>query len=118
MPFAGGQWVSPVRDSGKGRVMAFAVSTARVDITPTQLAFMGGYGTPTPRLATGTYSRLYARCAILWDDGSPNAIVSVDSEGFAQPWHRALRARLLPLAAWSSSDIVLLSTHTHNGPAA
>jgi hypothetical protein len=30
--------------------------------------------------------------------------------------HLAVRGRLVQLTAWTSSDIVLLATHTHNGP--
>jgi hypothetical protein len=80
---------------------------------------MGGYGCAmTPRRATGTYSPLHATAVVLWDDGTPNLLVSLDV-GFIPPaWHQALRPRLLALAGWASSDIVLFATHTHNAPMA
>jgi len=99
--------------------MSFAVSTARIDITPTVMTEMAGYGcVSTPRRATGTYSPLHATAVVLWDDGSPNVIISMDVEGIPAAWHQALRPRLVALASWASSDIVLIGTHTHNAPMA
>lgn len=103
--------------------MSFKVSTAKIDITPAPGVnpFMGGYGTQTgPRAVVDDqpYSQpLYARCAVIWDDGHPFALVSLDILGVTRAVHLAVRARLLPLANWASSDIVLLASHTHNGPA-
>ena len=97
--------------------MSFAISTARKTITPQGgYAYMAGYGTDNPRLATGTYTPLQAKCVIIWDNGSPNAIITADILGWPRSLHQAIRAQLTPLASWSSSDIVLLATHTHNGP--
>lgn len=91
------------------------LSTGRADITPEPMA-MGGYGTSTtPRMATGTYSPLYARVTILWDPG-PKAIITLDAGTIPRPWHQALRPRLLALTSWNSADIVVLCTHTHNAP--
>ncbi len=102
--------------------MSFKVSTAKVDITPLPGVnpYMGGYGTqsgPREAVSDDPYSQpLYARCAVIWDDGHPFCLVSLDILGIPRAVHLAVRARLLPLAAWVSSDIVLLASHTHNGP--
>ena len=103
--------------------MSMAVSTAKVDITPSPAAnpYLGGYGcADVPRqVTTGTphAEPLYARCVVFWDDGSPNAIVSADVLAFPRSMHQRIRARVVALSdAWASSDFVLQATHTHNGP--
>ena len=90
------------------------LATARTDITPAPMA-MGGYTSPTPRMATGTYSPLYARVTVLRDP-APRAIVTLDVGTLPAAWSAALLARLVALTTWTSSDIVLLGTHTHNAP--
>ncbi|MBT8224862.1 MAG: hypothetical protein HKP61_22915 [Dactylosporangium sp.] len=98
--------------------MTLAVSTAITDITPSVGLPMGGYGTDTdPRLSTGTRAALHARCVILWDNGWPNAIISLDLLGLPRALHQNIRTQLLPLAGWLSSDIIITTTHTHGGPA-
>src|SRR5688500_16657072 len=100
--------------------MAFMISTAKVDITPQPGAnpYMAGYGIQGAQrvvLSDSPYAQpLYARCVVLWDNGSPNAIVSLDLLGITRRVHQALRPRLVPLANWASSDIVLVASHTHN----
>jgi neutral ceramidase len=102
--------------------MSFKVSTAKVDITPLPGVnpYMGGYGVQSgPREVTSDdpYSQpLYARCVVIWDDGHPFAIVSLDILGIPRAVHLAVRSRLVQLTAWASSDIVLVASHTHNGP--
>ena len=102
--------------------MSFKVSTAKVDITPLPGVnpYMGGYGTQAGPRTVGSNDPhaqpLYARCAVIWDDGHPFAIVSLDILGITRALNLAVRARLVPLAAWASKDIVLVATHTHNGP--
>lgn len=85
-----------------------------MDITPAPME-MGGYYAATPRLATGTYSPLYARVVVLWDP-APQAIVTLDVGTLPAAWSAALLPRLLALSTWSMADIVLLGTHTHNAP--
>lgn len=106
--------------------MVFTVSTAKVDITPPRGVnpYMGGYGTQGgPREvqshADDSFSPsapLYARCVLVWDDDHPFAIVSLDILGITRAMNLALRERLIPLASWVSADIVLVASHTHNGP--
>lgn len=102
--------------------MTFEVSTAKVDITPTPGAnpYMAGYAVQsairTVADDTPRFDPLYARCVILWDDGRPHAIVSLDVLGIPRSMHLAVRPRLVALAGWVSANIVLVATHTHNGP--
>jgi len=102
--------------------MSFQISTAKVDITPTAGAnpYMAGYavqtGLRTVASDTPYTGPLFARCVILWDNGKPHAIVSLDILGIPRNVHLALRPRLIALASWTSPRIVLVATHTHNGP--
>ena len=102
--------------------MSFQISTAKFDITPAPGAnpYMAGYGVQTAlRIVESDCpyaDPLLARCVILWDDGKPHAIVSLDVLGIPRSMHLALRPRLIALANWPSSRIVLVATHTHNGP--
>lgn len=92
---------------------SFAISTGKVDITPPVGYPMAGYG--YSREATDVKARLYARCTVLWDAGSPNVIVTADVLGFARGLHQQIRAEVQKLGV-ASSDFVLTATHTHNGP--
>ncbi len=102
--------------------MSFEVSTAKVDITPRPGVnpYMAGYGVQSVQRVVSSdapYSEpLYARCVILWEDGFPHALVSLDILGIPRGVHQAIRPRLVALAGWASSDIVLVASHTHNGP--
>ena len=96
-----------------------SVSTAKLDITPTLAAnpYIGGYSLETPRQATRVYSRLYARCIVIWDDGVPSALVVADVLLFPRSVHQAIRQQVITLNnAWSTSNFMLGATHTHNGP--
>lgn len=101
--------------------MALEVSSARSDITPTLATnpYLAGYGVqagPRTAVSDDPYAPLFCRCLVVWDDGNPNAIVTLDVLGIPRSMHRSLRPRLVALTAWSSADILLQSTHTHNGP--
>lgn len=101
--------------------MAFTVSTAKVSISPPLDVnpYMAGYGTlDGGREATSSapYESLWARAIILWENGSPNLIMSVDVLALPRSIHQSARARILQLANWSNGDILIQSTHTHNGP--
>lgn len=102
--------------------MSFQISTAIFDITPRPGVnpYMAGYGVQSGLrvVATDTphTSPLRARCVIVWDSGKPYAIVSLDILGIPRSVHQNLRPRLIALTGWTSSQIVLVATHTHNGP--
>lgn len=95
--------------------MAMAVSFGKIDITPSVPLPLAGYDVATPRVSTGTHSPLWARCTILWDDGSPNVIVTADVLAFSRSFNLAVRSLVEPLGV-AKSDFVLTATHTHNSP--
>ncbi|WP_284977165.1 MULTISPECIES: neutral/alkaline non-lysosomal ceramidase N-terminal domain-containing protein [unclassified Arthrobacter] len=102
--------------------MAFRVGTASADITPSLSTnpYMAGYGTTDGgRVATSSspYEPLYARAILIWEDTSPQIIISVDVLAIPRAMHQRIRSRIVDLADWASSDIILQATHTHNGPA-
>jgi len=92
-----------------------AVAVGKTDITPEMGIALAGYATDTPRLATAVHRRLYARCTVFWDNGTPNVIVTADVLAFPRAIHQATRSRIVGLGV-ASSDFVLTATHTHNGP--
>ena len=92
------------------------ISTGRVDVTPPIGTIMAGYGVDTPRLATGVHRPLQARCSVLWDDGFPNVIVTVDTLAFGHTLHQSIRDKVSALGV-GASDFVLCASHTHSGPA-
>ena len=101
--------------------MGLELSSGRVEITPTlqQNPYLAGYGVADePRTAASDqpYAPVFVRCLVLWDDDVPNTLISLDVLGVPRSMHQRLRPRLVDLAGWSSSDIVLQATHTHNGP--
>lgn len=102
--------------------MDFALSTAKLDITPQPGVnpFMGGYGTQGAARSVVSdvpYAQpLYARCIVIWSGQHPYALVSLDILGITRAMNRAMRPRLLQLANWSTSDFVMVASHTHNGP--
>jgi neutral ceramidase len=95
--------------------MAMAVSFGKIDITPPAGLPLAGYDGAAPRLATGTHSPLWARCTILWDDGSPNVIVTVDVLAIGRAFNQSVRTQVEALGV-AKSDFVLTATHTHNSP--
>lgn len=102
--------------------MAFAVTTAKSEITPTLASnpYLGGYGTADGGRTAETdepYEPLYCRAVILWDDGSPNLVMSVDVLALPRSMHQSIRAHVVALSTWATSDILFQATHTHNGPA-
>jgi neutral ceramidase len=103
--------------------MSFAVSMSKVDITPTLATnpFMAGWASlDGGRVATSStpYRPLYARAIVLWENGLPHIIMSLDVLGLPRSMHQRIRSGILALGLWAdTSDILIQATHTHNGPA-
>jgi len=114
---AAGAVVAPnlLAGSAQAAAVPMAVSSGKVDITPTADLAMAGYGVDSPRLAQGSNAPLFARCTIFWDNGFPNVIVTADVLAFPRSMHQAIRSRVVPLGI-ANSDFILTATHTHNGP--
>ena len=101
--------------------MAFTVATAKRNITPTMDTnpYLAGYGWPDGGRTVSSstpYQPLWCRAVIIRDNGSPNLILSGDILALPRSMHQRIRPRLLALASWGTADILLQSTHTHNGP--
>ena len=97
--------------------MTMFVSHAVVDITPEAGFPMGGYGGSSARFSTGVYDSLRARCVVLWDDGVPRIIVSADILGWPRAMFQAIRQGIVDQNQVDNANIILVGTHTHNGPA-
>ncbi|ONI76121.1 hypothetical protein ALI144C_36145 [Actinosynnema sp. ALI-1.44] len=76
--------------------------------------FMSGYGVDR-RAATGTELELWIRCLILWDNGTPNVMVTADVHSFSAEMHDQIRAGLAEVGI-GGGDFVIAGTHTHCGP--
>src|SRR5665647_1084056 len=104
-------------------IMSFAISMSKVDITPTLATnpFMAGWASlDGGRVATSStpYRPLYARAIVLWENGLPHIIMSLDVLGLPRSMHQRIRSGILALGLWAdTSDILIQATHTHNGPA-
>jgi neutral ceramidase len=100
--------------------MAWEAATGRVDITPAAGLPMGGYAVgkgAVPRTATGTYTPLLARAVALWDSGRPYVVVSVDLLGWSTAAANSVRQRVTTATGLPAAQLMLVATHTHNGPA-
>ncbi|BCT74431.1 hypothetical protein SCMU_02730 [Sinomonas cyclohexanicum] len=101
--------------------MAFTVSAAKNEITPTMDTnpYLAGYGSADGGRTVSTdtpYEPLWCRALVIWEDGHPNLIMSTDILDLPRSMHQNIRPRILALASWGSSDLLIQSTHTHNGP--
>jgi hypothetical protein len=92
-----------------------AVSFGKIDITPPVGLPLAGYDCVTPRLAIGTHRPLWARCTVLWDNGAPNVIVTLDVLAIGRTFNQSVRTLVEALGV-AKSDFVMTATHTHNGP--
>jgi neutral ceramidase len=100
--------------------MAWQAAAGRVDITPATGTPMGGYAVARgagPRIATGTYTSLLARAVALWDSGRPYVVVSVDLLGWSTAAANSVRQRVTTATGLPAAQLMLVATHTHNGPA-
>lgn len=109
---------TPPATAGLEAVPTFAVATGMVEITPSRLGssdvWLAGYGFSHPT-ATATARALYARCLVLYDEGSPNVIVTLDVLGVPQSMNEAIRLGVTALGI-AQADFLLAATHTHSGP--
>lgn len=122
----------PERDGGSrspqpatSSIARFDVGAAKEDITPTDLTsfYLGGYGIGPVHPATGVLRPIFARAIAIRDSAGHQAVIAtIDVQGQFLAYQQgpygfadiaaAVHRRLgIPVA-----DIVLSSTHTHNGP--
>ncbi len=100
---------------------SFQVGAAAVSITPEVSAvgppvWIAGYG--NGRRATGVHDDLYARAIVIeGENGGRAALVSVDLIGLFLESTRRARVRIEALGiGLHAEDVVVASTHSHEGP--
>src|SRR5687768_3571170 len=100
-----------------GFAEVFRVGTARVKITPAELGWLGGYGHRN-KPAEGVAADLWARVLAL-REGPRNrrVLVSADIHIFTRRLHREIVEAARTRFGLAESDIMLIATHTHSGPA-
>lgn len=111
---------TPVTGGG-GSSLAIGVHT--LDVTPRPgdaSGWMAGYGWG-PRGTGGTWARarsLRAQCAVIWDDGFPNALLRVDVAVIPRSVHDEVRRRVVveDQLIGNTADFMMAASHTHSGP--
>ena len=88
----------------------FLAGAAKVEITPTESVWMGGYG--ILRGSQGVHDPLYARALVLERGNLRFALVSVDLVGI----QRQDLLKFLETLDFPPGQIVVCSTHNHSGP--
>jgi hypothetical protein len=86
-------------------------AAGKVDITPTQSAYLAGYG--MNRRSVKAHDQLMARCLILESGGTRIAFVSCDLIGL--PRYQIERIRGM-VHAVAPDHLIINATHTHSGP--
>ncbi|MBP2323484.1 hypothetical protein JOF56_003869 [Kibdelosporangium banguiense] len=101
----------------------FTVAHKRVDITPTaangQNPWMSGYGwKPRGNRHYVVNRSLHADCAVLQpDSGNPLIMVRVDVVSVPSFIYRRLRDHVVSMRKTDEASFLLVSSHTHSGPA-
>jgi len=101
--------------------MSYSIAVQSTDITPAAGSpgrYMAGYGW-VKRINTGQVARrLRAQCAVIYDSGVPNILLRIDVVGLPAPVHDTIRSQVVAAGlVQSSSDFLIVSSHTHSGPA-
>jgi hypothetical protein len=97
---------------GKGNAML--IGAAHVDITPDVPFFMQGSSMQV--LATKTLDSLHASCVVCESHGTMLALVSCDLLCVPDEAILEIRSRVNALTGIPASHIMIMATHTHNGP--
>ncbi len=99
----------------------FRAGAARVNITPTEPIWLGGYAS-RDRPSQGVISELFVRALVLEtvhsDAMEPerSVIISVDQVGIARELSQAITARLAERFGLARERVLLAYSHTHSGP--
>jgi hypothetical protein len=95
----------------------FRAGTAKVNITPTELGWLGGYGHRN-KPAEGVAAQLWARALALEDkQGQRGVVVSADIHIFPRRLHREIAEAARKRFGLGENQLMLVATHTHSGPA-
>jgi hypothetical protein len=100
-----------------GAAQEFRAGTARAKITPQELGWLGGYGHRN-RPAEGIAADLWARALALEDEkGQRCVLVNADIHIFTRRLHREIVETARRRFGLEQSEVMLIATHTHSGPA-
>jgi neutral ceramidase len=95
----------------------FRAGAAKAKITPEELGWLGGYGHRN-RPAEGVAADLWTRALALEDKaGHRRVLVSTDIHIFTREQHREIVEAVRKRHGIDESDLMLIATHTHSGPA-
>jgi hypothetical protein len=100
-----------------GFAQEFRAGTARAKITPEKLGWLGGYG-HRKEPAEGVAADLWTRVLALEDrQGRRRVLVSADIHIFTRRLHREIVEAARKRLGLAESELMLIATHTHSGPA-
>lgn len=83
------------------------------DVTPPLGGYMRGYG--KKRIALDVKNRLYARAAVVENNGEIIAIVAIDTVNILKGMHKIVTDRIYEYTGIEPSRVCITSTHTHTG---
>lgn len=89
------------------------VSFYECDITPPIGCFMWGHG--TKKIAEDVFERLYAKAAVVEQDGEIMALVCVDTCALPEEMHDIVTKRIQEYTGIGPERVCICSNHTHNG---
>ncbi len=90
---------------------------AKMVITPPMGVELCGYGYYLQRRATGVLDDLHVRCTALRTRTEKCLLLSADLIGLSESIAWQIRSAICERFGYGQSDILLVSTHTHTGPA-
>jgi neutral ceramidase len=100
-----------------GLAQEFRAGTAKAKITPEELGWLGGYGHRN-RPAEGVAAELWTRALALEDkQGHRRVLVNADIHIFTRKQHREIVEAARKRLGLEESELMLIATHTHSGPA-
>lgn len=94
-----------------GQGAGLKAAAGKVDITPTRMAYIAGYG--ANRRSVDAHDPLMARCLVLEQGGTRIAFVSCDVIGVPRYQAEKIRAEV---SAVRPENLYIAATHTHSGP--
>ena len=95
---------------------SWLAGVARVDITPSEALWQGGYAART-KPAAGTLQPLWAKALALKDASGASAIlITTDILGYPKDFAERVRSRIEKACGLPRANVMLSASHTHSGP--
>lgn len=96
----------------------YSVGTARVEITPQQPVWMGGYAFRN-RPHEGVLSPLWAKALVIYEQGAPALLIlTVDLVGLSADLIGRIQQQIESRHGVRDEQLVIFSSHTHSAPLA